>query len=99
MNTEASHTVQDIDYDALQALIGRVEHAIEHNLALEPEDMALLLAAIHTLLEVQTQLDEKSVTLHKLRKLLGMVKSSEKRDTATHGRGGTGEKKAAKATR
>ena len=29
------HSVQDIDYQALQALIGRVEHAIEHGLALD----------------------------------------------------------------
>ncbi|NOY73407.1 MAG: hypothetical protein GXP14_13740 [Gammaproteobacteria bacterium] len=72
-------TVQEIDDAALQALITRVEHAIEQGLALEAEDMRLLLRAIHTLLEIQTQLEEKNITLHKLRKLLGMVRRSEKR--------------------
>lgn len=73
-------TVQEIDYAALQALIGRVEHAIEHGLALDVEDLRLLLAGIQTLLTLQTQLEEKTVTLNKLRKLLGMIKSSEQRD-------------------
>lgn len=79
MDNDAVHPVQDIDYHALQALIGRVEHAIEHGLALEAEDMRLLLSAIHTLMEIQSRLEENSVTLHKLRKLLGMASSSEKR--------------------
>jgi len=83
MDTNETQAVQEIDYAELQALIARVEHAIEHGLALEAEDMRLLLSAIHTLLEVQTQLEEKNITLHKLRKLLGMIKSSEKRAHST----------------
>ena len=73
--------VIDIDYPSLHALIARVEHAIDNELALTSDDMRLLLGAINTLLEVQTKLDEKNITLNKLRKLLGMVKSSEKRNT------------------
>lgn len=73
--------VEEIDYESLQALIARVEHAIEHELALEAEDLRLLLNAIHTLMTVQSKLEEKDVTLTKLRKLLGMVKSSEKRSS------------------
>jgi hypothetical protein len=50
MDSTADYTAQDIDYAELQALMGRVEHAIEHGLALE---------------------------------LLGMVKSSEQRRSAS----------------
>ena len=46
--------VEDIDYQALQELIVRVEHAIEHDLALEADDLRLLLSAIHTLMAVQS---------------------------------------------
>jgi hypothetical protein len=80
MDSTAEYTVQEIDYVALQALMSRVEHAIEHGLALDAEDMRLLLAAMHTLLELQSQLEDKDVTLQRLRKLLGMVKSSEQRN-------------------
>lgn len=72
-------TVEEINYEELKALIARVEHAIEHELALEAEDLRLLLSAIHTLMTVQSKLEEKDITLNKLRKLLGMVTSSEKR--------------------
>ena len=75
-------TVEEIDYQALQELIVRVEHAIEHDLALESEDLRLLLSAIHTLMAVQSRLEDKDITLNKLRKLLGMIKSSEKRESS-----------------
>ncbi|MBL4868578.1 MAG: transposase [Pseudomonadales bacterium] len=74
--------VEDIDYQALQELIVRVEHAIEHDLALEADDLRLLLSAIHTLMAVQSRLEDKDITLNKLRKLLGMIKSSEKRESS-----------------
>ncbi len=72
-------TVEEIDYESLKELIARVEHAIEHELALEADDLRLLLSAIHTLMTVQSKLEEKDITLYKLRKLLGMITSSEKR--------------------
>jgi hypothetical protein len=75
-------TVEEINYEALKELIARVEHAIEHELALEADDLRLLLSAIHTLMTVQSQLEEKDITLYKLRKLLGMITSSEKRKPA-----------------
>ena len=79
-----SQVVEEVDSQTLHELIARVEHAIEHDLSLEPEDLRLLLKAIHTLMALQSRLEDKDVTLHKLRKLLGMVTSSEKRsNTAT----------------
>jgi transposase len=74
--------IEDIDYEALKALIARVEYAIENELALETDDLRLLLIAINTLATVQSRLEDNDITLHKLRKLLGMVTSSEKRPSS-----------------
>lgn len=71
-------TFIDLDEQGLDALIQRVSDAKEHGLALSPEDTQLLLDAVITLAHLQERLQDKDVTLHKLRKLLGMVKSSEK---------------------
>ncbi len=68
----------DIDGQALEALIERVSEAKENNLALSPEDYQLLLDALVTLATTQTRLANHDVTVHKLRKLLGIEKSSEK---------------------
>jgi len=68
----------DIDGKALEGLIQRVTEAREYGLALSPEDNQLLLDALLTLTHVQESLSSKDITLHKLRKLLGMVRSSEK---------------------
>ena len=70
---------QDINAKALAELIERVEHAIMHDLALSIEDMQLLLSAIITLSTLQSKMEQSDITLHKLRKLLGMVKQSERR--------------------
>ncbi len=72
-----SAKVQDIDIEALDALIQRLEQAKEHQLTLDPADIALLIAALQTLAHVQTTLSNKDITLYKLRKLLGIVASSE----------------------
>lgn len=72
-------TIEEIDHQTLIALIARVEEAIEHDLALSVEDMKLLLLAISTLCTLQQKIEENDVTLHKLRKLLGMVRQSEQR--------------------
>jgi transposase len=71
-------TFTDLDEQGLDALIQRVSEAKEHGLALSPEDTQLLLDALMTLAHLQERLQDKDVTLHKLRKLLGLVKSSEK---------------------
>lgn len=78
--------VNEIDRDELAALMARVEQAIEHDLALSIDDMKLLLSAITTLCTLQSKIEQDDITLHKLRKLLGMIKQSEKR-RSTHPKG------------
>ena len=83
----------DIDRNELSGLIERVEEAIEHELALSVEDMKLLLSAISTLCTLQSQLEQDDITLSKLRKLLGMIRQSEKRsNTAKKGTSRTGKR-------
>jgi transposase len=68
----------DLDTQSLDDLIKRVVEAKENNLALSPEDYSLLLDALLTLTTTQNRLADHGVTVHKLRKLLGIEKSSEK---------------------
>lgn len=75
----ASPETTQLDYHALSGLIQRIEEAIANDLALSVEDMKLLLYAITTLCTLQSKMEQDDITLHKLRKLLGMVKQSEKR--------------------
>lgn len=75
--------IKEINQQELDALIKRVEEAIEHGLALSNDDLSLLLSAIQTLASLQGQLDSKDVTLHKLKKLVGMIPSSEKSGKST----------------
>ena len=69
----------EIDIDEIKALIDRIEFAIDNELALSVSDMKLLLSAITTLCTLQQKMEDKDVTLNKLRKLLGMVRQSESR--------------------
>lgn len=62
----------------LDGLIRRLEEAIEHDLSLSAEDMKLLLQALLSLVHLQERLGENDITLHKLRKLSGIVNQSEK---------------------
>ena len=71
-------SVTEVDSDDLDALIQRVSDAKDNNLSLEPADTQLLLDALMTLAHLQERLSDNNITLNKLRKLLGMVKSSEK---------------------
>ena len=73
----------DIDGKALEALIARVTEAKENNLALSPEDCQLMLDALTTLVSMQDSLAAHGTTIHKLRKLLGIEKSSEKHSDLT----------------
>ena len=68
----------DLNPAELDALIERVEQAIEHDLALSNEDLRLLLQALLTLAQLQERLQDQAITLSKLRKLAGLVASSEK---------------------
>ena len=52
--------------------------ARDNNLALSPEDCQLLLDALTTLIGMQDSLATHGTTIHKLRKLLGIEKASEK---------------------
>ncbi len=72
-----SDVIQEIDNDALDALIGRLNEAKEFDLTLSAEDIQLLLHALKTLAIMQTRLSSHDVTIHKLRKLVGIVAASE----------------------
>jgi transposase len=72
-----SKSFNDIDSDELDALIKRVSEAQKHELALSPQDCQLLLDALLTLASMQENLASKDVTINKLRKLAGMIQSSE----------------------
>ena len=64
----------DIDGQALEALIARVTETKENNLALSSQDSQLLLDTLLTLASMQDRLTDHDVTIHKLRKLLGIEK-------------------------
>lgn len=72
-----SKTIHDLDVDQLDALIARLNEAKEFGLTLKKEDIDLVLRAIATLFTLQSSLASNSITIHKLRKLLGIVVSSE----------------------
>ena len=68
----------DMSESELDALIDRIEQAKTHSLALSAADYVLLLGAIMMLANSQERLEGNDLSIHKLRKLLGMVRSSEK---------------------
>lgn len=74
--------ISDVELDGL---IERVESAIRDNLALSVADMQRLLQALMMLVQLQDELSNQKVTLHKLRKLAGIVQSSEKLRAVTNG--------------
>ena len=59
----------DLSSDELDALVARLEEAIDYHLALSADDIRLLLNAVVTLPSMQERLSDNKVTLHKLRKL------------------------------
>lgn len=70
--------VREIDVEALDALIHRLHEAKTYELVLSAADIELLVSALATLTFLQTRLSDNDVTIHKLRKLLGMINASEK---------------------
>jgi len=68
----------DLSEEELDALLERIEEARTHALALSGEDYALILSAVGTLASMQEQLGQDDLSLRKLKKLLGMLRSSEK---------------------
>jgi hypothetical protein len=77
-NQTEKSKISELTAKELDALITRLEEAIEFDLALSNDDIRLLLSALLTLATMQESLSNKKITLHKLRKLVGMVQSSEK---------------------
>jgi len=68
----------DLDHKALDALIERVTEAKEHDLALSTDDCQLLIDALVTLASLQEHMACSDITIGKLRKLSGIVASSER---------------------
>ena len=69
----------DMTEKELNAFIARVEDAMEYNLTLEKKDLSLLFEAFKACLYLQERASSHNdLTIKKLKKLLGMVSSSEK---------------------
>jgi transposase len=68
---------KDMTIEEINIVIKRVEEAIKFDLALTSGDLVLLLDAFKSCLHIQEKLSGKDITILKLRKLLGMVASSE----------------------
>lgn len=83
MNAAATDTAEPRRFAALgeaelDALIERVREARDHDLALGAADLSLLLDALMTLASVHERLEHDDLTITKLKKLLGLVRSSER---------------------
>ena len=76
--TKHKTEITELTAEQLDALTTRLEEAIEFDLALSVDDIRLLIMAVKTLASMQGRLADNGVTIHKLRKLIGMVQSSEK---------------------
>jgi hypothetical protein len=68
----------DLSESELDALLERIEQAKTHGLALSAGDYELLMGAVLMLANMQERLENNDLSVIKLRKLLGMVRSSEK---------------------
>lgn len=70
--------VRELSEEQLDGLMQRIREAREHNLALSSDDYDVLMSAMLMLANMQERLNNNDLTLSKLKKLLGMVNSSEK---------------------
>lgn len=70
--------VREINEKELDALIDRIKQAKADNLALTSSDIDLVLEMLVSFAQLSEQLSDNDITLHKLKKLAGLVKSSEK---------------------
>lgn len=73
-----SQPFEELSQADLDGLIERVKEAADYGLALSAEDLRLLLNALLMLAQLQAEMADQDMTLHKLRKLAGLVQSSEK---------------------
>lgn len=71
-------TFKDMSPGDLDSFIARIEEAIKFDLSLDKEDLILLLEAFRACLFLQEKIEKDDLTILKLKKLLGMVSSSEK---------------------
>ena len=62
----------------LDELIERIKTAVEHERSLSVADMQVLLEVLLSFAHLQERLADSAITLHKLRKLAGIVSASEK---------------------
>ena len=72
-------TIKDVSQKEMDALIDRLQAAIDHDLSVEKDDLILLMQFVETLTHLQDKMNEKDMTLIKLKRLLGMLPESEKR--------------------
>lgn len=70
--------IKEIDEKELDSLISRLQEAIDKELSLNKEDMELLLQVLMSFASLSEHLADNDVTLHKLKKIAGLVSSSEK---------------------
>ncbi len=75
---ESASGFVDLSESDLDALIERIEQARDHNLALSSDDYALILNVVLTLASMHERLSHNDLTIIKLKKLLGIIRSSEK---------------------
>ena len=68
---------KDIDEADLDALIKRLENARDYQFYLEPEDIQLIIDMLLSFVSLQTHLSDQDITIQKLKKLAGIVQSSE----------------------
>ena len=68
----------DMSSDEIDQFIKRVEEVIDYGLSLEKKNLVLLLEAFKACLFLQEKLINNDLTILKLKKLLGMVQSSER---------------------
>jgi hypothetical protein len=71
--------ILDVSQKEIDALIDRLQAAIDHDLSVEKDDLILLLQLVETLTHLQSKMNEQDMTLIKLKRLLGLMPKSEKR--------------------
>lgn len=86
----AHFKLKDMSDDDLEALINRVQDAVDHNKEVSADDTRLLLEILKGYLYIQERLARKDITMRKLRRLLGIESSSEKTDMIL-GKNNTGD--------
>ena len=77
-DSAAATQIIELPASELDELISRVEQAKQAQLCLSAHDCDLLLNAVLTLATMQERLSHNDLTVTKLKKLLGIVRSSER---------------------